>query len=153
MQIKVKTIRNLEVIEKELDSISSGVMVLPLEEDFEQIATNFVYHNKNIYMFIQKKELYKNLKLDSIVKFTAIKDTRLGKKNKKDNECIYSLFYISVSGIIKNVREKKLINNIKQSFIQKYSGKLIESESRSKSFSRLVYIDTEELTATEETGV
>ena len=153
MQIKVKTIRNLEVIEKELNSISSGAMVLPLEEDFEQIATNFVYSNKNVYVFIQNKELYKNLKLDSIAKFTAIKDTRLGKKNKNDKECIYSLFYISVSGIIKTVREKKLINNIKQSFIQKYSGKLIESESRSKSFSRLVCIDTEELTATEETGV
>jgi hypothetical protein len=153
MQIKVKTIRKLEVIEKELNSISSGAMALPLEEDFEQIATNFVYSNKNVYVFIQNKELYKNLKLDSIAKFTAIKDTRPGKKNKKDNECIYSLFYISVSGIIKNVREKKLINNIKQSFIQKYSGKLIESESRSKSFSRLVCIDTEELTATEETGV
>jgi hypothetical protein len=153
MQIKVKTIRNLEVIEKELNSISSGAMVLPLEEDFEQIATNFVYSNKNVYVFIQNKELYKNLKLDSIAKFTAIKNTRLGKKNKNDKECIYSLFYISVSGIIKNVREKKLINNIKQSFIQKYSGKLIESDSRSKSFSRLVCIDTEELTATEETGV
>ena len=153
MQIKVKTIRKLEVIEKELNSISSGAMVLPLEEDFEQIATNFVYSNKNVYVFIQNKELYKNLKLDSIAKFTVIKNTRLGKKNKNDKECIYSLFYISVSGIIKNVREKKLINNIKQSFIQKYSGKLIESDSRLKSFSRLVCIDTEELTATEETGV
>ncbi len=153
MQIKVKTIRNLEVIEKELNSISSGVMALPLEEDFEQVGTNFVYHNKNIYVFIQNKELYKNLKLESIAKFTAIKETTSGKKNKKDKESIYSLFYISVSGIIKNVREKKLINNIKQSFIQKYSGKLIESDSRSKSFSRLVYIDSEELTATEETGV
>ena len=39
MQIKVKTIRNLEVIEKELNSIYSGVMVLLLEEDIEQIAT------------------------------------------------------------------------------------------------------------------
>jgi len=153
MQIKVKTIRNLEVIEKELNSIVSGVLALPLEEDFEQLATNFVYHNKNIYVFIQNKELYKNLKLDSVAKFTAIKETSGRKRNKEDKQSVYSLFYISVSGIIKNVREKKLINNIKQSFIQKYSGKLIESDSRSKSFSRLVYIDTEELTATEETGV
>ncbi|MGB5849455.1 MAG: hypothetical protein WBH40_13260 [Ignavibacteriaceae bacterium] len=152
MQIKVKTIRNLEVIEKELNSISSGVIVIPLEEDFEQIATNFVYDNKNIYVFIQNNELYRNVKFDSIAKFTAIKDTRLGKKINIDKEGLYSLFYISVSGIIKNVREKKLINNVKQNFIQKYSGKLIESESRSKSFSRLVCIDSEELTATEETG-
>ncbi len=153
MQIKVKTIRNLEVIERELNSISSGVMVLSLEEDFEQIATNFVYHDKNIYVFIQNKELYKNLKLELIAKFTAIKETTRGKKNKNDKENIYNLFYISVSGIVKNVREKKLINNIKQSFIQKYSGSFIESDSRSKSFSRLICIDTEELTATEETGV
>ncbi len=153
MQIKVKTIRNLEVIEKELNSIASGVMALPLEEDFEQVATNFVYHNKNIYVFIQNKELYRNLKLETIAKFTVIKETTSRRKNKNDKENIYNLFYISVSGIIKNVREKKLINNIKQSFIQKYSGKLIESDSRSKSFSRLVYIDSEELTATEETGV
>ncbi len=153
MQIKVKTIRNLEVIEKELESISSGVMVLTLEEEFEQIATNFVYNDKNIYVFIQNKELYKSLKLESIAKFTAIKETTHGKKDKSDKETIYNLFYISVSGILKNVREKKLINNIKQSFIQKYSGRLIESDNRSKSFSRLICIDTEELTATEETGV
>ena len=111
------------------------------------------YHEKNIYVFIQNKELHKNLKLESIAKFTAIKETPHGKKNKNHKESMYSLFYISVSGIIKNVREKKLINNIKQSFIQKYSGKLIESDSRSKSLSRLICIDTEELTATEETGV
>ena len=152
MKINVNTIRNLEVIEKELNSITSGVIVLPLKEDFEQIATNFVYHNKNIYVFIQNIELFKNLKLDSAAKFTAIKEAKRGKKNISDKEGIYSLFYISVSGIIKDVREKKLINSIKQSYIQKYSGKLIESDSRSKSFSRLVYIDSEELTATEETG-
>jgi len=153
MQIKVKTIRKLDVIEKELNSISSGVMALPLEDDFEQTATNFVYHNKNIYVFIQDKELYKNLKPESVAKFTAIKNTAHGKKSKNDKENIYNLFYISVSGIVKKVREKKLINNIQQSFIQKYSGKLIESDNRSKSFLRLIYIDTDELTATEETGL
>jgi len=153
MQIKINTIRNLEIIEKELNSMSSGVMVLPLDEEFEQIATNFVYNNKNIYVFIQNQELYTNLKFDSISKFTAIKDTRLEKNIDKNKKYLYNLFYISVSGIIKNVREKKLIDFIKQSFIQKYSGKLIESDSKSISFSRLVYIDTEELIATEETGV
>jgi hypothetical protein len=153
MQIKVKTIRDLETIEKELNSISSGVLALPLEENFVQIATNFVYHNKNIYFFVQNKELYKDIKLESVAKFTAIKESVKGKRNKQSPENIYTLFYISVSGIIKSVSEKKLKNNIKQSFIQKYSGRLIETESKSKSFSRLVFIDSEELTATEETGL
>jgi hypothetical protein len=153
MQIKVRTIRDLETIEKELNSISSGVLALPLEEDFVQIAANFVYHNKNIYFFIQNKELYKDIKLESVAKFTAIKESVKGRKNKQGPESIYTLFYISVSGIIKSVNEKKLKNNIKQGFIQKYSGRLIETDSKSKSFSRLVFIDSEELTATEETGL
>ena len=153
MQIKVKTIRDLETIEKELNSISSGVLALPLEEDFMQIATNFVYHNKNIYFFVQNKELYKDINLESVAKFTAIKESIKSRKNKQNPENIYTLFYISVSGIIKSVYEKKLKNNIKQSFIQKYSGRLIETDSKSKSFSRLVFIDSEELTATEETGL
>jgi hypothetical protein len=130
VQIKVKKIRQLDIIEKELDSIASGVISLPLEEDFEQLATNFVYHNKNIYLFIQNKELYEDLKFGSAAKFTAIKDSSFDKKGKKDKQDIYRLFYISV----------------------KYSGQLIEAEAKSKSFSKLVYIDSEELVATEETG-
>jgi hypothetical protein len=149
VQIKVKKIRQLDIIEKELDSIASGVISLPLEEDFEQLATNFVYHNKNIYLFILNKELYEDLKFGSVAKFTAIKDSSFDKKDKQD---IYRLFYISVNGILKKVDEKKLRGNIKQNFIQKYSGQLIEAEAKSKSFSKLVFIDSEELVATEETG-
>ena len=150
MQIKVKKIRQLDIIEKELDSINSGVVALPLEEDFAQIASNFVYHDKNIYLFIQDKELYEDLKFGSSAKFTAIKDSSFDKKTK--GETFFRLLYISVNGILKNVDEKKIRDNIKQSFVQKYSGQLIESEGKSKSFSKLVIIDSEELIATEETG-
>jgi len=152
MQIKVRKIRQLDIIEKELDSIHSGVITLPLEEDFEQIATSFVYHDKNIYLFIQDKELYDDLKFGSLAKFTAIKESKFDKKSKSADENIYRLFYISVNGVLKSVNEKKLRDNIKQNFIQKYSGQLIESEGKSKSFSKLVFIDSEELVAIEETG-
>jgi hypothetical protein len=152
MQIKFKTIRNLELIEKELNSISSGVIVFSSKETFEQIAVNFVYHDKNIYVFIQNKELYKNLIFGLAAKFTAIKNFSR-KQSKQNTKEAYTLFSISVNGILKNVEEKKLKNNIKQSFIQKYSGKFIESDSKSKSFTRLVVIDSEELIATEEIGL
>ena len=152
MQIKVRKIRQLDIIEKELDSIHSGVIALPLEEDFEQIATSFVYHDKNIFLFIQDKELYDDLKFGSLAKFTVIKESKFDKKSKGADEDTYRLFYISVNGILKSVSEKKLRDNIKQNFIQKYSGQLIESEGKSKSFSKLVFIDSEELVATEETG-
>src|SRR3989304_4476574 len=152
MQIKIRTIRDLEIILRELNSISSGVIALPLEEDIKQMATNFVYHDKNIYLFIQNKELFNDLKFGSVAKFTAIREPSHSTKLKQNKEDIYSLFYISVNGVIKKVEEKKLKGNIKQSFVQKYSGKLIDSEGKSKAFSKLVFIDSEELVATEETG-
>ncbi len=152
MQIKTKTIRNLKIIEKELNSLLSGVVMLPLEVESEQIATIFVYHNKNIYFFINDNELYRKILFGSISKFTAIKHSSISKKSKLSTDSIYTLFYISISGIVKTIKEKKLIDSVYQSFIQKYSGRLIDSDSKSKSFSKLVYIDTEEMTATEETG-
>ena len=152
MQIKTKVLRVLTVIEKELNSITSGVIVIPQEDEVKQVATNFIYHDKNVYIYIQDKELYDNLKINTGTMFTAIKDSASDNKLKKDNESIYSLFYISVSGILKKVAEKKLKNIIRQSFVQKYSGLLIDPENKSKSFSRLVVLDTEEMIATEETG-
>jgi hypothetical protein len=152
MQIKTKVIRDLTIIEKELNSIISGVIMLPFKEDTKQIATNFIYHDKNVYVYIHEKELYDNLTFDTGTIFTAIKDSASISKAKKNNGSIYSLFYISVSGVIKKVKEKKLKNIIRQSFIQKYSGQLLDPENKSKSFSRLVVLDTEEMIATEETG-
>jgi hypothetical protein len=152
MQIKNKIIRDLTVIEKELNSIISGVIMLPLEDEAKQIAANFIYHDKNVYIYIQDKELYDNLKFDTGTMFTAIKDFDSVSKAKNNNGSIYTLIYISVSGVIKKVTEKKLKNIIWQSFIQKYSGQLLEAESKSKSFSRLVVLDTEEMIATEEIG-
>ncbi len=153
MQIKVKTIRDLEVIEKELNSIHCGVLAVPLEEDFEQIAANFVYHDKNIFIYIQNKELFKNIRFGTQAKFTAIREFDWKKESGVDAKTVYKLFYISVNGLIKPVEEKKLKNTIKQSFIQKYSGRLIESDTKSKSLGKLLVIDSEELTATEEVGV
>lgn len=152
MQVKTKIIRDIKVIEKELNSIASGVILLPLDEDVEQIAANFIYHDKNIYFFIQDKDLYNKLKFNTGTTFIAIKDSAPNNKSNKTNDSIYILFYISVSGIIKKVTEKKLKNIIMQSFIQKYSGQLIDSENKSKSLSRLVILDTEEMIATEEIG-
>lgn len=153
MQISVKTIRSLEVIEKELNNLSSGVFLLSTGDEFEQFASSFVYHDKNIYLFIHDSDLIKNLVFETKARFIAIKESGVDKKLDEKSGNIYSLVSISVNGILKEVDEKKVKNIIKQSFIQKYSGKLIESGAKSKSFKKLVFIDSEELMATEETGV
>ncbi|MCH9028351.1 MAG: hypothetical protein IH819_01800 [Bacteroidetes bacterium] len=109
MQIKTKTIRNLKIIEKELNTLPSGVVMLPLEVESEQFATTFVYHNKNIYFFINDNELYKKILFGSISKFTAIKDSSISKKSKQSTGNNYTLFYISLSGIVKNIKAKNLM--------------------------------------------
>jgi len=152
MQIKVKIIRDVEIIENELNSISTGVLAVPVEGDFEQTAVNFVYHDKNIFIFLQNKELYRDILFGSTAKFTAIKDAGRKGKTTGDKSTVYNLFYVSVNGIIKKVEEKKLKNTIKQSFIEKYSGRLIEADSKPRSLGKLLFIDSEELFATEEIG-
>jgi len=114
MQIKTKTIRNLKIIEKELNFIPSGVVTLPLEVEIEQFATTFVYHNKNIYFFINDNELYRKILFGYISKFTAIKDSSIVKKSKQSTGNNYTLFYISISGIVKNIKEKNVINSFYQ---------------------------------------
>ena len=152
MQIKVKTIRNLEVIEKELNSITAGVFLLSKNDDYFQFASSFVYYNTNIYFFIQDTDTTKNIELNSKARFIAIKEKGLAGKSADKDNIIYTVTSISVNGVLKRVEENKIKNNIKQSFIQKYSGKFIESGLKSKSFKKLFYIDSEELLAIEETG-
>jgi hypothetical protein len=153
MQISIKTIRDLEVIEKELNNISAGVFLFFTRNEFEQFASSFVYHDKNIYLFVNDSDVLKNIIFETKARFIAIKESSVDKKHEEKSGNIYSLISISVNGILKEVDEKKIKNTIKQSFIQKYSGKLIESGTKSKSFKKLVFIDSEELIATEETGV
>ena len=153
MQINIKIIRDIEVIEKELNNISAGVFLFSNGDEFVQFASSFVYINKNIYLFIQDADLLKKIGYDTKARFTAIKERKQSKSVEGTAENIYSIISFSVNGVLKQVDEEKVINSIKQNFIQKYSGRFIESGSISKSFRKLVYIYSEELTATEETGV
>ncbi len=67
-------------------------------------------------------------------------------------DIIYRLFSITVTGDLREVEEKKVINDITQSFIQKYSGRLIHGNKDPESLGKLVFIDSIELIAYEETG-
>lgn len=149
MQKKITTIRNLKLVEKELNSASAGVISLSLQKTkFVQIATNFVYQDKNIFIFIDDKELLKSIKLDSLSRFTVLNQKNTDKKEKS----IYQLFSILVTGNLREAEEKKVINDITQTYIQKYSGKLILPDDTSAAMGKLVFIDSEELLAFEEIG-
>jgi hypothetical protein len=58
-----------------------------------------------------------------------------------------------VTGLLREAEEKKTIKEIEQSFIEKYSGKLLLPEKDTRSNGKLLFIDSEELLAFDEIGL
>jgi hypothetical protein len=147
----IKIIRNLELVDKELSSAYSGVISISSKDGFLQFATIFVYLDKNVFVFIDDKELLKNLKFESPAKFTVILNKQ-STTSVDNNSQVYNLFSITISGDLREVEEKKIQNTVTQTFIQKYSGKLILSNEEHKLLGKLVFVDSEELLAFDEVG-
>lgn len=152
MNKKIKVIRSLELVEKEVAPVHSGVASVTTVDGFVQFATIFVYQDKNIFMFIDDKELLKNVKFEAPAKFTVLLNKKSDHKLAEDNSSVYNLFSVTISGNLREVEEKKILNEIAQSFIQKYSGKLILPENEGKILGKLVFVDSEELLAFDEIG-
>jgi hypothetical protein len=154
MQKKTKVIRDLSLVEKELPSIQSGVLAVTLQKDmFAQFATNFIYQNKNIFVFITNEELLRTIKFDSPAKFTILKEKNTLKELRDEQDPFYRLFYIVISGLFREVEEKKIIKDITQSYIEKYSGKLIINSKTAAGLGKLYFVDSEELLAFDEIGL
>jgi hypothetical protein len=153
MNKKIKVIRDLSLVEKELSSAQGGVISITLQKDsFAQFATIFVYQNKNIFFYLENEELLRTIKLDSPVKFTILNDKNVTKELIEKNDPLYRLFSIVVTGVVREVEEKKTIRDIDQSFIEKYSGKLLLSEKETQTKGKLLVVDSEELLAYDELG-
>ena len=153
MNKKIKVIRDLSLVEKELSSAQGGVISITLQKDsFAQFATIFVYQNKNIFFYLENEELLRTIKLDSPAKFTILNDKNVTKELIDKKDPLYRLFSIVVTGVVREVEEKKTIRDIDQSFIEKYSGKLLLSEKESQTKGKLLVVDSEELLAYDELG-
>lgn len=153
MNKKVKVIRDLILVEKELNSAQCGVVSVSLKKDsFAQFATNYVYQNKNIFFYVDNEELLRTIKFDSLAKFTILKDKNVTNELIEKNNPLYRLFSIVVTGVIREAEEQKTIREIAQSFIEKYSGKLIRDEKETPSRGKLLFVDSEELLAYDEIG-
>ena len=151
---KFKVIRDLSLVEQELSSVHGGVVsILLKKESFTQFATNFVYQNKNIFFYVDNEELLRTIKFDALAKFTILKDKNVTKELIEKKDPLYRLFSVVVTGVIREAEEQKTIRNIAQSFIEKYSGKLIRDEKETPSPGKLLFIDSEELLAFDEMGV
>lgn len=153
MNKKIKVIRDLSLVEKELSSAQGGVVSVSLQkESFAQFATIFVYQNKNVFFYIDNEELLRTIKLDSPAKFTILSDKNVSKDLVEKKDPLYRLFSIVVTGIVREAEEKRTIKDIAQSFIEKYSGKLLLDEKETQTKGKLLFVDSEELIAYDEIG-
>ena len=153
MNKKLKVIRDLSLVEKELSSAQVGVVSISLKkENFIQFATTFVYQNKNIFFYLDNEEILRTIKLDSMARFTILREKNVTQELIETKEPLYRLFSIVVTGVIREAEEQKTIKSVVQSFIEKYSGKLIRDEKESHSTGKLYFVDSEELLAYDEIG-
>ncbi len=154
MKKSVNPIRDMNLIEKELNESPSGVLALRNnDDDVVQRATNFLYLDKNVYIFFgEEDEFYEKINFDHYVNFTVIKNSEIKKTKRPKFIPSYYLFSITVTGIIKKVEDAKVIDNLYRNYSRKYSS---DSKQENLDFSvikKIILIDTEEIQAFEEVG-
>ena len=149
----VLQVRDLDLIEEELKSNPAGVFALGLEnEKVVQVATTFLYLDKNIYIFFNEEdEFYDSIQFDAGVTFTILRYGNTDKSKSVDFDPTYNLFSISIKGIVKKVEEIKLIEDLRKNYINKYQ-KSNEGKIDYSILAKVILIDTEEIQAVEETG-
>lgn len=149
----IKQVRDLDVIEKELDSIDAGVLAVQCEDEaLLQLPTTFLYKDKNLYIFFEEDETYDSIIFNTGVSFTILKEEKLRKSKKTGYTPTYKYFSISISGIIKKVEDLKIIEELKKAYAKKYSGKKEGAELDFTTINKVTMIDSEEIKAIEESG-
>jgi nitroimidazol reductase NimA-like FMN-containing flavoprotein (pyridoxamine 5'-phosphate oxidase superfamily) len=153
MRKNITQIRDMELIESELRSNVAGVLALNFgSEKITQIATPFIYQDKNIYIFFNNEnEIFENIHFDDGASFTIIKTGKLKKRSDLGFYPTYNFLSISITGTIKNIEDAKLIEDLRQSYLAKYK-KSVEGEIDFSALGRIVMVDSEEIQASEETG-
>ncbi len=153
MKKLITQVRSLEIIENELNENSTGVLAHVVEnEKVRQIATTYIYLDKNIYMFFNDEdELFQDIHSGSNVVFTILKYVETDKKNELEFKPTYSFLHISVSGLIKKIEDSKLMVELQRNYLKKYKKKVTD-ETDLYHLKNAVMIDSEEIQAFNETG-
>ena len=100
MQRIINQIRDLELIESELNNTTVGVLALYIDDEKTiQYPTTFLYRDKNIYIFFKNDdELYESIKYNSNASFTIIKQEKVKHGKKLDFTPTYQMFSITLNG-------------------------------------------------------
>ncbi len=153
MRKDIVQIRDIELIEKELQTSMAGVLAVNLtNEKLIQLVTPYIYKDKNIFVFFNdENEIATSIHLDSIVSFSVLRFGKIKKPKSMDYEPTYNVFSITVRGAVRKVDDQKLAEELRQGYIQKYK----KNDNDNIDFSvleNIIIIDSEEIQALEETG-
>ncbi|MGE5860317.1 MAG: hypothetical protein ACM34J_07170 [Ignavibacteria bacterium] len=149
----ITQIRDLYLIEEELNSNHSGIFAFVSNEKICQAAATYIYRNKNVYIFInESEEVHFNLKLDSEASFTILKHEQKKLSPKAGFIPSYSLLSITITGTVKNLTEQKLVDDITGSYVLKYGKKSVQEKNEILPGVKILLIDTQEIQAFEEIG-
>ena len=149
----IKQVRDLEIIETELHNSDAGVLAVKCEDEAVlQVPTTFLYRDKNLYIFFEEDEMYETIIFNTNVSFTILKEEKFRKSKKASYNPTYKYFSISISGVIKKIEDIKIIEDLKNAYAKKYSGKKDGADLDFTTINKVTMIDSEEIKAIEETG-
>ncbi len=150
----IAQIRDIKLIENELSDNFIGVIAHSLENgDIFQKVTPFVYKDKNVYLFYRDdSESFEKIQFDTNASFTVNRNEKVKKGSSKDFVSVYDVVTVCIKGIIKKVDEQKIIDEVRKTYLNKYSKDGTVGEEELAELNKLVIIDTEEIQSFEEQG-
>ncbi len=149
MKKNVKVIRDINEIEKELNNSLAGVLTLRLKGGgIFQVATNFVYLDKNIFVLLNKEdEKFEQIKFNINGEFIVYKADL-----EKESDSNYQIKYISVIGEFRKLEDSKQIEQVRESFCRKFSQDTDPSDYQIPSHLVLCILDSKEIQFVIESG-
>ncbi|GMU97174.1 MULTISPECIES: hypothetical protein [Ignavibacterium] len=149
MQRNQIIIRDIKEIEKDINEALAGVASMLLDTDkIYQVATNFIYLDKNIFIYLDNtEEAFENIKFNSPASFSIVRTEKQGGK-----EITYRLKSITINGEIRIVDEQKVIEQIKEMYRSKYSSRIPSENYEVPENFIVCIIDTLEIKALIEEG-
>lgn len=134
--------RDINEIENELNNSLAGVLTLRLKGGGNyQIATNFIYLDKNIFIALNKEdEKFESIKFNHYGQF-LVYNTHF----ENDSDYSYQIKYISIVGEFRELDDPKQIEQVKEKFRQKFSKDTNESDYIIPSNLLLCILDSKEI--------
>ncbi|MCS7053822.1 MAG: hypothetical protein NZM09_08810 [Ignavibacterium sp.] len=142
-------VRDIVEIEKELENSLAGVLTLRLKGGMNyQIATNFVYLDKNIFVTLNKDdEKFPNIKFNHYGQFIVYSSSK-----EDDKDFSYQIKYVSIVGEFRALDDPKQIELVKEKFFQKYVNSSDDIDYQIPSNLVLCILDSKEIQFVIENG-